>query len=91
MVSGPCPSAKSSQRHLITLDENLRVVLSKSIRDHFTSESVRMNFQPYEGQRISVPHRFTPDTTPLRCHRDLFSKRAALAGNRTHHGPVIRG
>jgi len=61
-------------RHLITLDEDLRVVLSKSIRDHFTSESVRMNFQPYEGKRIDLPYRFTSDATLLKCHRDIFSK-----------------
>lgn len=60
-------------RHLITLDEDLRVVLSKSIRDHFTSEAVRANFQPYEGKRIVLPHRFTPDPALLKRHRDLFS------------------
>ena len=59
-------------RHLITLDEDLRVVLSKSIRDHFTSEAVRANFQPYEGQRIVLPHRFTPDPALLKRHRELF-------------------
>lgn len=52
-------------RHLITLDEDLRVVLSKSIRDHFTSESVRVNFQPYEGKQIDLPHRFTPEPALL--------------------------
>ncbi len=66
-------------RHLITLDEDLRVVLSKSIRDHFTSESVRVNFQPYEGKRIDLPHRFTPDLALLKCHRDLFSNPAVCA------------
>jgi hypothetical protein len=60
-------------RHLITLDEELRVVLSKSIRDHFTSEAVRVNFQPYEGKRIDLPHRFTPDPVLLQRHRNLFS------------------
>lgn len=60
-------------RHLITLDEDLRVVLSKSIRDHFTVESVRVNFQPYEGKRIDLPHRFIPDSGLLQRHRDIFS------------------
>lgn len=60
-------------RHLITLDEDLRVVLSKSIRDHFASESVRANFQPYEGKRIDLPHRFMPDPTLLRRHREIFA------------------
>lgn len=72
-------------RHLITLDEDLRVVLSKSIRDHFTSESVRVNFQPYEGKRIDLPHRFEPDAALLKCHRDIFSNpvgRIAANGER---------
>lgn len=60
-------------RHLITLDEDLRVVLSKSIRDHFSSESVRANFQPYEGKQINLPHRFTPQPDLLRIHRDIFA------------------
>jgi hypothetical protein len=64
-------------RHLITLDDDLRVVLSKSIRDHFTSESVRVNFQPYEGRQINLPQRFTPDPALLKRHRDLFSNPAA--------------
>jgi len=61
-------------RHLITLDEDLRVVLSKSIRDHFSSESVRANFQPYEGKPIALPHRFTPEPSLLQLHRNLFEK-----------------
>lgn len=62
-------------RHLITLDEDLRVVLSKSIRDHFTPEPVRANFQPYEGKRINPPHRFLPDPAQQQQQqqqRDLF-------------------
>lgn len=61
-------------RHLITLDEDLRVVLSRSIRDHFTSNAVRVNFEPYEGQRIRLPHRFTPDPALLQRHRQLFER-----------------
>ncbi|MFT3781483.1 MAG: HNH endonuclease [Nibricoccus sp.] len=59
-------------RHLITLDDDCRVVLSKAIRDHFTSESVRVNFQPYEGKQISLPDRFRPSPELLARHRQLF-------------------
>lgn len=59
-------------RHLITLDEDFRLVISKSIRDHFTSESVRQNFQPYEGKPITLPHRFVPDQALLARHREMF-------------------
>jgi hypothetical protein len=64
-------------RHLITLDEDLRVVLSKSIRDHFTSEAVGLNFQPYEGKRINLPHRFMPEPALLQRHRNLFENSLA--------------
>lgn len=60
-------------RHLITLDEDLRVILSKSLRDHFSSEAVRVNFAPYEGKRIEAPHRFEPDARLLARHREKFS------------------
>jgi len=61
-------------RHLITLDEEFRIILSKSIRDHFTSETIRVNFQPFEGRPIELPHRFTPDPALLNRHRDIFSR-----------------
>ena len=64
-------------RHLITLDEDLRVVLSKSIRDHFSSDAVRVNFEPYEGKRMELPHRFTPDPALMQRHRDIFSNATA--------------
>lgn len=64
-------------RHLITLDEDLRLVLSKSIRDHFTSESVRVNFQPYEGKRINPPYRFAPAPALLQRHREIFANPTA--------------
>jgi hypothetical protein len=59
-------------RHLITLDEDYRLVISASIRDHFTSESVRTNFQPYEGKRITLPTRFCPDPDLIAQHRKIF-------------------
>lgn len=60
-------------RHLITLDEECRLVISKSIRDHFSSESVRVSFQPYEGKAITLPDRFRPDSELLARHRELFA------------------
>ncbi|MDX2152743.1 MAG: HNH endonuclease [Bryobacteraceae bacterium] len=59
-------------RHLITLDEDLRLVVSRSIRDHYTCESIRLNFHPYEGKPITRPHRFAPDPALLARHREAF-------------------
>jgi hypothetical protein len=47
----------------------------------FHEESVRVNFQPYEGKQIDLPHRFTPDSELLNRHRRLFSNPAASAAS----------
>lgn len=58
--------------HLITLDEDYRVVVSKSIKDHFAVETVRDNFEKYEGVKITMPERFLPDPQFLEIHRQKF-------------------
>lgn len=63
---------------LITLDEKLRVVLSNRIREHMTHESIRQNFERYEGKAVTLPHRFRPDSKFLDYHRDhVFERRLA--------------
>lgn len=61
---------------LITLDENLRVVLSKCIRDHLTHDTLRDNFHRYEGKPITLPHRFRPDPKFLDYHREVVFENA---------------
>ena len=61
-------------RHLITLDGDLRLVISRSLRDHFDRETMRENFARFEGNPIELPERFTPDPRFLEQHRDIFSK-----------------
>jgi len=56
---------------LITLDENLRVVMSKQLRSYFPQESLERNFVPYEGQPIRLPGKLAePDSECLRFHRE---------------------
>jgi predicted restriction endonuclease len=57
-------------RHLITLDEDYCVVVSRAIRDHFDTETVRDNFQKFEGKRITLPRRFRPKAEFLEHHRN---------------------
>ncbi len=59
-------------RHLITLDEDFRLVVSRSISDHFDSETVRDNFQRFEWRRITLPNRFRPKAEFLEYHRNRF-------------------
>ena len=63
-------------RHLLTLDEEYRIVVSKSLRDHFTNAAVQTNFQPYEGKTIQLPSRFLPDQALLARHRECFARSA---------------
>lgn len=65
-------------RHLITVDEDLRLVLSKRLKKHFSNQSLKENFQPYEGQKIECPEKFEPDQTFLEAHRKSFSNCATF-------------
>ncbi len=60
-------------QHRITLDEDFRLVVSKSLRDQFSAEVVRLNFQRFEGKSIEMPSRFRPEPALLQRHRDLFA------------------
>lgn len=57
---------------LITLDEDFRLVLSKRIRDHMTTQSIKENFIRYEGKPITLPTRFKPSPEFLHYHRDTI-------------------
>ncbi len=59
-------------RHLFTIDEGFRLVVSRSIRDHFDSETVTDNFQKFEGRRITLPNRFRSKAEFLEHHRNRF-------------------
>ncbi len=58
--------------HLITIDEDLRLLLSRSLRNHCTQESLSENFLRFEGKRIALPERFTPESGLLERHRELL-------------------
>lgn len=59
-------------RGLITLDEKLRIVLSKSIRDHMTAQSIEESFIRFEGKKITQPLRFSPSQEFLQYHRETI-------------------
>jgi hypothetical protein len=55
---------------LITLDENLSVVLSRRLRRHFPEPSLERNFVPFEGKAIRLPEKLAePGAEFLRFHR----------------------
>jgi len=55
---------------LITLYNQLRLVLSKRLRSHFPQPALEQNFVPFEGKHIRLPEKFTePDPVCLAYHR----------------------
>jgi putative restriction endonuclease len=60
---------------LITLDEQMRVVLSKRLRSYFPQPALEQNFIPYEGKAIRLPDRLAePSGDFIRYHRDVVFK-----------------
>ncbi len=55
---------------LITLDEDLRVVNSKSLKDALTHQTYLDHFARYEGVQIHLPARSRPGPTFLDYHRN---------------------
>ena len=73
--NGLCLSATydaAFDRHLISFDDDYRMVLSSRIRDFCTREVCVTYFKNFEGVRINIPSRFLPDRKLLERHRDLL-------------------
>lgn len=70
--NGLCLSATydaAFDKHLISLDQDYRVLISRDISDHYTSESVKTHFLRREGQAIELPKQNTPNQEYLEEHR----------------------
>ena len=63
-------------QHLISFDEDYRMIVGKEIRDHFTSTATRNYFEKYEGKKISLPSKFLPSQVFLQTHREQMYKRS---------------
>ena len=57
-------------QHLMSLDDDYRIILSKNIKDHYSSESVRDYFLKKEGQVIRLPYKYYPNKHYLSEHRN---------------------
>jgi predicted restriction endonuclease len=55
---------------LITLDEDFRLVLSSSLKDACTIQTIEENFLQYAGKPITLPSRFRPIEEFLSYHRE---------------------
>jgi putative restriction endonuclease len=63
-------------RHLITFDEELRLVIGAPLSDHFTNSVVQESFGRFEGQPLRLPDRHTPDIRLMARHRARFAAAA---------------
>lgn len=70
--NGLCLSATydaAFDKHLISLDDDYRIILSKEIKDHYSSESVQTYFNSKEGDPITLPESYHPKKEYLEVHR----------------------
>ena len=71
--NGLCLSATydaAFDRHLISLDEDYRLILAPSAKEHYTDEAFKEHFVKLEGKRITMPVRFLPSQELLSKHRE---------------------
>lgn len=62
-------------RHLISFDDNLRLLLSKRLRDELPQRAVQENFAAYEGCVLELPEdSVLPDLAFMAEHREKFLK-----------------
>ena len=73
--NGLCLSATydaAFDKHLISFDEDYRMIVSREIKDHYTNEISRKYFENFEGKQILLPERFKPNQKLLARHRELM-------------------
>ena len=71
--NGLCLSATydaAFDKHLISLDEDYRLVLSSMIKEYYTSEAFKVHFLKFEGRRIELPEMYLPSLQFLNKHRN---------------------
>jgi putative restriction endonuclease len=71
--NGLCLSATydlAFDQHLISFDEDYRLVTSKTIRDHYSNEATKSYFMNFEGKSLIFPKRYQPNQTLLEKHRN---------------------
>jgi putative restriction endonuclease len=73
-ANGLCLSATydaAFDKHLISFDEDYRLILSPSLRVYITNAAFNVYFRSKEGFKIAVPERYFPDSRLLEEHRAI--------------------
>ena len=74
--NGLCLSATydaAFDRHLISFDEDYRLIFASSLKEHYTNEAFKEQFQRLHGKRIAMPIKFLPSQELLAKHREQLS------------------
>lgn len=73
--NGLCLSATydaAFDKHLISFDEDYRMIVSKEIKEYYTNEVTKEYFERFEGKQIIFPVKFLPNQHLLSRHRELL-------------------
>jgi len=73
--NGLCLSATydaAFDKHLISFDDDYRMIISKEIKEYYTNETTKEYFENFEGKQIILPERFLPSKQLLAKHRELI-------------------
>ena len=74
--NGLCLSAtyhEAFDSHLISFDKDYRLIVSKDVKDHYTSAVAKSYFTDCEGQKMFLPTKYLPSQKLLEKHRDLLA------------------
>ena len=70
--NGLCLSATydaAFDRHLISFDDDYRMILAPSLKEHYTNEAFKKFFVNLQGKRMTLPLKFLPSKKLLELHR----------------------
>lgn len=73
--NGLCLSATydaAFDKHLISFDDDYRLIVSKEIKDYYTNEVTKKYFGSFEGKRMILPSLYMPSKKLLEKHRSLM-------------------
>lgn len=73
--NGLCISATydaAFDKHLISFDDDYRMIVSKEIKEYYTNEITKSYFENYEGKQITLPSLYLPSKKLLEKHRSLI-------------------
>lgn len=73
--NGLCLSATydaAFDKHLISFDEDYKMIVSKEIKDYYTNEATKEYFEKFDGKQIILPQKFMPSQKLLERHRELL-------------------